>query len=77
MITGGQEDGATGSQHQAGVGKPRSPGHRTPGQVLKDIVLFFAAPFITLAYMPLFAFIGLAMLIRKDSSFWRYWHATD
>jgi CheY-like chemotaxis protein len=35
---------------------------RTASQVLQDIVLFFAGPFITLAYLPLFPFIGLAML---------------
>jgi hypothetical protein len=38
--------------------------HRTVAQTVKDIGLFFAGPFITLAYMPLFPFIGFAMLRR-------------
>jgi len=38
---------------------------RTVGQVLKDIALFFAAPFITMAYMPLFPFIGFSMLRQE------------
>jgi hypothetical protein len=51
-------------------GESRS--HRTVSQILKDIALFFAAPFVTLAYLPLFPFIGLAVLRqawrhRKDS----------
>lgn len=51
--------------------------HRTPAQVAKDIALFFAAPFITLAYMPLFAFLGVQMLCNKDSAAWHEWHASD
>ncbi len=43
---------------------------RSPGQVVKDIVLFFAAPFITLAYLPLFPFLGMAMMSRA----WRHRH---
>lgn len=41
-------------------GESRS--HRTVSQILKDIALFFAAPSVTLAYLTLFPFIGLAML---------------
>jgi hypothetical protein len=35
---------------------------RDVAQVLKDIALFFAAPFVTMAYVALFPFIGLVML---------------
>jgi hypothetical protein len=49
--------------HSATDGELAQP--RTAGQVLKDIGLFFAAPFITMAYMPLFPFIGLSLL-RKE-----------
>jgi hypothetical protein len=38
--------------------------HRTADQVLKDIGLFFAAPFVTLAYLALFPFIGFSELRR-------------
>lgn len=38
--------------------------HRTPGQVIKDIALFFAAPFVTLAYVSLFPFMAMAMLYQ-------------
>jgi hypothetical protein len=74
MSTGGQDDAATSPLHQM---PDTAPVHRTPGQVLKDIVLLFAAPFITLAYIPLFVFIGLSMLIKKDSPAWHYWHETE
>jgi hypothetical protein len=39
-------------------------GPRTAGQVAKDVVLFFAAPFISIAYVALFPFIGLMLLVR-------------
>jgi hypothetical protein len=42
--------------------------HRTPAQVAKDIGLFFAAPFVTLAYVSLFPFIAMAMLAQA----WRH-----
>jgi hypothetical protein len=42
--------------------------HRTVAQVAKDIGLFFAAPFVTLAYVSLFPFIGTAMLAQA----WRH-----
>jgi hypothetical protein len=42
--------------------------HRTKGQVAKDIGLFFAAPFVTLACVSLFPFIGIAMLAQA----WRH-----
>jgi DNA-binding NtrC family response regulator len=57
--------------------QPVSVGERRPGrsraQVAKDIALFFASPFITLAYLGLFPFIGLALLAqawrrRKDAA---------
>ena len=37
---------------------------RSTAQVAKDIGLFFAAPFVTLAYVALFPFIGMAMLAQ-------------
>ena len=40
---------------------------RSPAQVFKDIALFLGAPFITIAYLALFPFIGLRMLIRTGS----------
>jgi hypothetical protein len=46
----------------AGVPRPRSL-----AEVLKDIALFFAAPLITIAYLALFPFIGLRMLIQTGS----------
>jgi hypothetical protein len=42
--------------------------HRTTAQVVKDIVLFVAAPFVTMAYLFLFPFIGVAMFARA----WRH-----
>jgi hypothetical protein len=50
----------------AAAGEAERP--RTVSQILKDIVLFFAAPFITLAYLSLFPFIGLVLLLRA----WRH-----
>ena len=47
--------------------------HRTPGQIAADIVLFFAAPFITLAYLALFPFIAVMMLTRRGDKYWRRW----
>lgn len=41
---------------------------RTAGQVLKDIGLFFASPFVTMGCLALFPFIGLAELRRA----WRH-----
>jgi hypothetical protein len=37
---------------------------RTASQVLKDIVLFFAAPFVTLAYLALFPFVAMRMVAQ-------------
>ncbi|HEY1932647.1 MAG TPA: hypothetical protein VGG99_11585 [Acetobacteraceae bacterium] len=53
------------------------PERRTPGQVVKDIILFFAAPFITFAYLSLFPFIGLAMLTRRGERAWHRWKRAD
>lgn len=39
-------------------------GGRTVQRYLKDVGLFFAAPFITLAYLAMFPFIGLSLLVR-------------
>src|SRR5271165_4791958 len=38
---------------------------------VKNIVLFFAAPFVALAYIALFPIIGLAMLARIGGQAWR------
>lgn len=38
--------------------------HRTTAQIAKDIGLFIAAPFVTLVYVSLFPFIGVAMVVR-------------
>lgn len=35
---------------------------------LKDVALFFAAPFIALAYLALFPFIGIKLLLQYLSS---------
>jgi hypothetical protein len=47
----------------AETGSPRSV-----AQVVRDIVLFFAGPFITIAYLALFPFIAVSMLrkARRD-----------
>ena len=42
--------------------------HRTVAQIAKDIGLFAAAPFVTLAYVSLFPFIAMAMLAQA----WRH-----
>ncbi len=48
------------------------PEPRSPVQVVKDIALFFAAPFITIAYLVLFPFIGLRLLIRTGQQHRQY-----
>ena len=58
------------SGHDPGAARPAAAGEevsRGGAEVLKDIALFFAAPFVTLAYIALFPFIGL-MLWRRS---WR------
>lgn len=40
------------------------PPRRSVAEVVKDVVLFLAAPFISLVYMAMFPFIGLVMLMR-------------
>jgi hypothetical protein len=46
--------------HSLPDNQPAAP--RTASQVVKDIALFFAGPFITMADLPLFPFIALRML---------------
>lgn len=41
------------------------PEHRSIGQVVKDILLFLAAPFITLGCLMTFPFIAALMLTRR------------
>ncbi len=40
------------------------PARRSVGEFVKDVVLFLAAPFISLVYMAMFPFIGLVLLMR-------------
>ncbi len=47
---------------------------RSLGQVLKNITLFFAAPFIALAYIALFPLIGFVMLARTGVRAWHQRH---
>jgi len=47
------------------------PAKRSFGVFLKDVVLFLAAPFIGLAYIVLFPFIGLGMLAWMAAKAWR------
>lgn len=48
-----------------------APAHAGIGLFLKNVAMFFAAPFIALAYIALFPVIGLAMLIRFGFEAWR------
>lgn len=48
-----------------------APAHAGIGLFLKNVAMFFAAPFIALAYIALFPVIGLAMLIRFGIEAWR------
>lgn len=47
------------------AGSEAMAGARTVQQYLKDVGLFFAAPFITLAYLVLFPLIGAALFLRR------------
>jgi hypothetical protein len=49
--------------HPAAVTEPRSP--RTPGQVVKDIGLFLAGPFVTLAYLACCPFVAMKLLEQE------------
>ncbi len=44
---------------------------RSVARSVKNIVLFFAAPFVALAYIALFPIFGLAMLARTAGQAWR------
>jgi len=37
---------------------------RTAGQVVRDIVLFFVAPYVTMAYLAMFPFVAMKMLAQ-------------
>jgi CheY-like chemotaxis protein len=55
------------------------PGAAVPhgvGVFAKNVALFFAAPFVALAYIALFPLIGLAMLARTAAQAWRRRHPT-
>ncbi len=46
-------------------GAANSAGNRrTPAQVAKDIALFFAAPFVTVAYLAMFPFVAIRLLMQ-------------
>jgi len=42
----------------------QKPVRRSFATVLKDMVLFLAAPFISLVYIAMFPFIGIYMLMK-------------
>lgn len=44
--------------------------------ILKNITLFFISPFIALAYIVLFPFIGMVLLARTAAEAWRRRHET-
>jgi hypothetical protein len=46
------------------AGDDKMPARRNASTVLKDIGLFLASPVIALAYLALFPFIGLVMLVK-------------
>jgi CheY-like chemotaxis protein len=48
---------------------------RSVGQFAKNIALFFAAPFIALAYIALFPLLGMVMLARIAGQAWRHGRA--
>jgi CheY-like chemotaxis protein len=48
---------------------------RSVGQFVKSIALFFAAPFIALAYIALFPLLGMVMLARIAGQAWRHGRA--
>jgi len=48
---------------------------RSVGQFVKNIALFFAAPFIALAYIALFPLLGMVMLARIAGQAWRHGRA--
>ena len=61
----------------AATATPSEHRGRTFAQIVKDIALFFAAPFITLAYMALMPSIALAMLARMGGRAGRHRKATS
>jgi hypothetical protein len=55
--------------------QPIAVGKKTAGRniavFLKDVLMFLAAPFIGLAFIALFPFIGLGMLAWMGGQAWR------
>jgi hypothetical protein len=46
-------------------GTAGEPGaHRTPARIAKDIGLFFVAPYVTLAYLAMFPYLGMKLLAQ-------------
>lgn len=50
---------------------------RTAAEVIKDILLLFAGPFITIAYLPVFGVLAVLMLTRRGRHIWRQCMAPD
>lgn len=48
---------------------------RSVGQFVKNLALFFAAPFIALAYVALFPLVGMVLLARTAAQAWRHGRA--
>jgi CheY-like chemotaxis protein len=48
---------------------------RSVGQFVKNLALFFAAPFIALAYVALFPLVGTVLLARTAAQAWRHGRA--
>ncbi len=60
-----------------GASQTAEPEHRGIGQVVRDILLFFAAPFITLGCVASFPFIVAVMLTRRGEQLWHRLRTTD
>lgn len=55
---------AAGERVVGGTAAAREAGGRTPGQIAKDIGLFLAAPYMTLAYLAMFPILGMKLLAQ-------------
>jgi len=66
VVSGSSPDAVPPAPHPSSGGE--AGGHRTPGQIAKDIGLFFVAPYVTLASLAAFPFLGIKLLaqIRRE-----------
>ena len=62
--------GGVAAAAEAGAAADEAGEARSVGTLLKNITLFFAAPFITLAYITLFPIIGSVLLARTAGQAW-------